>query len=155
MQANFFGRIVMIDPEFDDGAVKNDRVDKKDLAFYSMCNNVLIDIEYSESVDAFLESDVGREERQWVAAALEESSVNLYSREAIPVLNGLALDGVLFMGSEAQGLPEAIINDARCQSVMIPAMSASVNVGVAFGMVLAAVMMRREDAREELRDKVR
>ena len=151
VQCNFFERLVMIDPDFDPEAHNNSRVAEKDLEFYSMCNSVLLNVDHYGSVEEFRESPLAREEgRPWLAAALVPGSVNLYSRSATPLLSSLCLrSGLLFMGSEGLGLPQSIVGDSRCRSVMIPAMSASVNVGVAFGMVMAAVLMRRAEGEDE------
>ena len=71
-----------------------------------------------------------------MATALRENSYNIYSDEAMSLKSP---NVYIFMGTEAKGLPESIINVSK--NVMIPSLSSSINVGNAFSIILTVMIM--------------
>ena len=65
------------------------------------------------------------------------NNYNIYSDEAMSFLKSPNV--YIFMGTEAKGLPESIINVSK--NVMIPSLSSSINVGNAFSIILTVMIM--------------
>ena len=118
---------------------KNSKISDKDIYYYSMMNAPLIPIRRFPSVDDFFRfnENGAKQQRTYVATALRENSYNIYSDEAMSFLKSPNV--YIFMGTEAKGLPESIINVSK--NVMIPSLSSSINVGNAFSIILTVMIM--------------
>lgn len=146
VQANMFEEIIIIDPEFQEGAKNNTRILDKDMDYYSLMNAPLISIRKLADVTEFVQladSSEPRRARHWVATALGSVSVNMFSDDAGDALVAAGTDAYMMMGSETDGLPEKIIGDPRCTCLRIPSMSSSINVGAALAMVIACTLIRK------------
>jgi hypothetical protein len=156
VQSNYFEAIYIIDAENNvesnnDNANKNEEKKKKwepkddakilnkDIYYYSMLNAPLIPIKRFGTVYEFFSCNEihSKIRRINISAALTNDSYNLYSDEASSFLK---LSNIyLFLGTEAQGLPDTIVKMSK--NVQIPSLSSSINVGNAFSIILTCMIM--------------
>ena len=78
-------------------------------------------------------------ERVMVATALADNAINVYSAKAAELLRQPLI--YLLLGTEADGLPPRLLS--LTQPVQIPSMSASINVGCAFAIVLTVMILAK------------
>ncbi|GMI09176.1 hypothetical protein TrVE_jg12651 [Triparma verrucosa] len=151
VQANLFQSVVVIDPVYDANAKNNDRVEAKDVDYYSLMNAPLIDIIYMTDLSEFqsyANSTETNKNRKWLATHLNNSAINMFSPLASPHLLAAAHTSFVFLGSEGVGLPDEFIEDSRCTCMRIPSMSSSINVGAAAAMLIACISMQKLKVRE-------
>ena len=143
VQSNRFESIIIVDP--DETAPKvpgeklsNNRVSPVDVDYYSMQNAPLIPITRVATLHEFMECHRDSD-RKIVATALNDRSLDVYSDQARDCLNDPLL--YLMMGCESAGLPDFVTHSDGCVSVEIPSLSASINVGCAFSIVLTCMIL--------------
>jgi len=150
VQANRFEKIVIIDPEeasrpeekVPGEKLSNGRISQVDVDYYSMQNAPLIAIERSASLPEWLAgADVTRNA---IATALTSDSLDLYAPAAASHLSNPNI--YLLLGCETTGLPGYLTDSPDCTCLEIPSLSASVNVGCAFSIVLTVMLLAQSGA---------
>ena len=154
MQANCFEAIYIVQDgevqadgkytaEPSDGRWEKGTGENRRTSYYSMHNAPLIEICRFSCCEEFLEfaSTGGRENRKMIGVdggtTFFGEPDSLYSDEALAALGTC---GYLAMGSEDTGLPDEFLR--RCASlIMIPCLSASINVASAFSGVLTVMQL--------------
>ena len=144
VQTNSFERILIIDhvEVAEDAPAASSRIADKDIAYYSMLNAPLAHIEHFTCVQDFFQVFQRQHDpskRTWVATALTKDSIDIYSSKGIGLLRDPSL--LLFLGTEAYGLPQDILQ--RCHAIQIPTFSASLNVSCAFSVVSTVMAIGR------------
>ncbi len=154
VQANYFEAVYIIDAESNNNnnnnandkkkswePKDNTKISMKDIYYYSMLNAPLIPIKRFATINEFFSYNEIHSSsshlRVNISAALTENSYNLYSKEASSFLKSPNV--YLFMGTEADGLPDRIVTISK--NVQIPSLSSSINVGNAFSIILTCMIM--------------
>jgi tRNA G18 (ribose-2'-O)-methylase SpoU len=125
---------------------KNKRVSNEDVCYYSLCNAPLIHIQRVDTVVEFfaLYSPAP------ASIVAVDGGTNVYGAP-LSLFEPLAREKLgtcdfVCMGSEDHGVPDAFLE--KCGTLlMIPCLSASINVSCAFAMVLAVMLLAREEIR--------
>jgi tRNA(Leu) C34 or U34 (ribose-2'-O)-methylase TrmL len=141
VQANRFEKIVIVDPAEGGEVVPGEKLVKGriapiDIDYYSLQNAPLIEIVRAGSAQEWLAG--ADPDRKIVAAALKEDAVSAYSKEGREAWTS---DCYVLVGAETEGLPDAITEHPNVCNMEIPSLSASINVGCAFSVLLTCMIL--------------
>jgi len=143
VQSNRFSAIIIIDPDpatpkVPGEKLSHNRIAPVDVDYYSMQNAPLIEIKRESSIAAFMSSrDTSR---SLIATALNDRSIDCY--DAGQFLRNPNI--YLLLGCETSGLPPFVTDEESCTSLEIPSLSASINVGCAFSVVLTCLILAQK-----------